>query len=104
MPSRVSAIELVDAAAIATALFKPLGTVVWLPQLTTAPLLRNARLKPLPAAMATAFVTLAGALVSPAVLSPQPATVPVSRRARLWVEPPATAVMFVSPAGTLLWE
>jgi hypothetical protein len=83
LPPSVNASALLNEAEMATTFVNPAGTVDGLPHATTTPLLRSARLNPLPAAMAAAFVKLEGADVCPLPLFPQPATAPVFLKARL---------------------
>src|SRR6266576_2500568 len=70
-------------------------------QLTTVPLLRNARQKLLPAAIAIILVRLSGMVPK---LVPQFVTVPLLSSARLWSPPAATAMTLVRPVGTLVWH
>jgi len=88
---------------MATTLVKPAGTLVGLPllpQATTVLLLRRARQKLVPAAIAMMLVRLAGSVANEA---PQFVTVPFLSSARLWSPPAATAVTLVRPVGTLVW-
>ena len=88
---------------MATTLVRPAGTFVGLPllpQATTVLLLRRARQKLVPAAMAVTLVRLAGRVANE---EPQLVTVPLRRSARLWSPLAATAMTLVRPVGTLVW-
>src|SRR5438067_1068452 len=88
---------------MAVTLVRPVGTLVGLPLLphaTTVLLLRRARQKFVPAAIAAMFVRLAGIVPK---FVPQFVTEPLLSSARLWSPPAATAVTLVRPVGTLVW-
>ena len=86
-------------------LLNPADTLAWpnsfSPHATTVPSLTNARLCPLPVAMATTLLKPVGTAVSPMTeLTPHAITVPSAFKATLCRLPQLTATTLLNPPGT----